>query len=84
MRIWINFYISVIEINGSHAHRFDSLIKKLGIPTLIVTDIDASEKIQKEIRGKLKLVWNSSIPQINKKQKTNNDTIKYWLKIEIP
>ena len=71
-----NFYISVIEINGSHAHRFDSLIKKLGIPTLIVTDIDASEKIQKEIRGKLKLVWNSSIPQINKKQKTNNDTIK--------
>ena len=44
-----NFYISVIEINGSHAHRFDSLIKKLGIPTLIVTDIDASEKIQKEM-----------------------------------
>ena len=57
-----NFYISVIEINGSHAHRFDSLIKKLGIPTLIVTDIDASEKIQKEIRGKLKLVISYQTP----------------------
>lgn len=73
-----NFYISVIEINGSHAHRFDSLTQKLGIPTLIITDIDAQEKrLEKE-----ELKWKSAIPQKNKKQKTNNDTIKHWLKIE--
>lgn len=73
-----NFYISVIEINGSHAHRFDSLTQKLGIPTLIITDIDAQE--ERLEKGKLK--WKSAIPQKNKKQKTNNDTIKHWLKIE--
>lgn len=73
-----NFYISVIEINGSHAHRFDSLTQKLGIPTLIITDIDAQEeRLEKE-----ELKWKSAIPQKNKKQKTNNDTIKHWLKIE--
>lgn len=73
-----NFYISVIEINGSHAHRFDSLTQKLGIPTLIITDIDAQEKRLEEEE----LKWKSAIPQKNKKQKTNNDTIKHWLKIE--
>ena len=68
-----NFYISVIEINGSHAHRFDSLTQKLGIPTLIITDIDAQEeRLEKE-----ELKWKSAIPQKNK-----NDTIKHWLKIE--
>ena len=73
-----NFYISVIEINGSHAHRFDSLTQKLGIPTLIITDIDEQEeRLEKE-----ELKWKSAIPQKNKKQKTNNDTIKHWLKIE--
>lgn len=73
-----NFYISVIEINGSHAHRFDSLTQKLGIPTLIITDIDAQEeRLEKE-----ELKWKPAIPQKNKKQKTNNDTIKHWLKIE--
>lgn len=73
-----NFYISVIEINGSHAHRFDSLTQKLGIQTLIITDIDAQE--ERLEKGELK--WKSAIPQKNKKQKTNNDTIKHWLKIE--
>lgn len=73
-----NFYISVIEINGNHAHRFDSLTQKLGIPTLIITDIDAQEEQLKD--GELK--WTSAIPQKNKKQKTSNDTIKHWLKIE--
>ena len=37
-------YISVIEINGSHAHRFRPLIEKLKIRTLIVTDIDSQNK----------------------------------------
>lgn len=40
-----SYYISVIEVNGRHAHSFRSLINKIGIPTLIVTDIDATETI---------------------------------------
>ena len=38
------YYISVIEVNGRHAHSFRNLIEKVGIPTLVVTDIDAVEK----------------------------------------
>ncbi|SFW87345.1 ATP-dependent endonuclease [Chitinophaga sancti] len=33
-------YISILEIGGSHAHRLKPLIEKLGIITLIITDID--------------------------------------------
>lgn len=41
-------YISVIEVNGRHAHSFRSLIDKIGIPTLIVTDIDATAELDEE------------------------------------
>ena len=34
-------YISILEINGAHAHRFKPLTKELGIPTLVITDLDA-------------------------------------------
>lgn len=44
-----SYYISVIEINGRHAHSFRKLIEKIGIATLIITDIDAAEtKIGKD------------------------------------
>jgi predicted ATP-dependent endonuclease of OLD family len=34
-------YISILEIGGAFGHRFKSLIDFLGLPTLIVTDIDS-------------------------------------------
>lgn len=66
-----NHYVSVIEINGSHAHRFSSLLKKLSIPTLIVTDLDAQGDVEGEVQ--------SMRTQKGIGQTTNNDTIKYWL-----
>lgn len=36
-------YITLLEIGGSHAHRLKSLIQKLGLITLVVTDLDAME-----------------------------------------
>lgn len=38
-------YISIIEVNGRHAHRFRNLIERIGIAALVVTDIDATETI---------------------------------------
>lgn len=49
-----SYYISVIEVNGRHAHSFRSLINKIGIPTLIVTDIDATETIVEKGKKKQK------------------------------
>jgi hypothetical protein len=71
-----SYYISIIEVNGRHAHSFSSLINKLGIPTLIVTDIDASETIKEDGKEKQK-------PKITSKGKgyrTGNPSIQHWLR----
>lgn len=71
-----SYYISVIEINGSHAHSFRKLIEKIGIATLIITDIDAAEtKTGKD--GKKYL--SSVITSKEKGYKTSNPSIKNWL-----
>jgi predicted ATP-dependent endonuclease of OLD family len=36
-------YLSILPVGGRHSHRFKPLINKLGIPTLIITDIDSAE-----------------------------------------
>lgn len=37
-------YISILSINGRHSHRLSPLINKLCLPTLIIADLDSSEK----------------------------------------
>lgn len=71
-----SYYISVIEVNGRHAHSFRKLIGKIGIATLIVTDVDATEtKVGED--GK-----ERHLPVITAKgkgYKTGNPSIKSWL-----
>ena len=48
------YYITWIEVGGSHAHRFRPLIEELGLTTLIITDLDAMDANHKKsvpIRG---------------------------------
>jgi len=60
-------YISILEIGGGHAHRLRGLIEKLGIFTLIVTDLDSTMN-------------GSSVPaDLGKSLKTNNDTLRSWV-----
>ena len=64
-------YISILNIGGSHAHKLRPLMETLGIPTLIVTDLDEKKKNEKD-------EW-VSVPVARKSgQKTNNDTLKSW------
>jgi len=61
-------YISLLSIGGSHAHKLKPFIETLGIPTLIITDLDAidsDENATPVIRGA--------------NQKTCNNTLKSWL-----
>lgn len=37
-------YLSVLEVSGAYAHRFLPLTKFIGIPTLVVTDLDSVEE----------------------------------------
>ncbi|CDH18968.1 MULTISPECIES: ATP-dependent nuclease [Xenorhabdus] len=60
-------YISILEVNGAHTHKYRDLIEKLGIATLVLTDLDSVNN-----EGK------SCSPQKNSGQKTSNNTLKMW------
>jgi predicted ATP-dependent endonuclease of OLD family len=62
-------YISWLEIGGSHAHRLKNLIEHLGLPTLIVTDLDA--KIP---------ATNAAAPVARGQgQEARNETLRTWV-----
>jgi predicted ATP-dependent endonuclease of OLD family len=63
-------YITMLEINGSHAHRLKPLIDKLCLTTLIITDLDPVSH-----EGHHPSVY----PQRNKQIITGNDTLKSWI-----
>lgn len=62
-------YVTLLEVNGSHAHRLKPLIDTLGLLSLIVTDLDSGEAA-----GKHKVV----APQRGQGQVTRNATIASW------
>ncbi|MDD3182284.1 MAG: AAA family ATPase [Alphaproteobacteria bacterium] len=59
-------YISISEIGGSYAHKFKPIIDFLGIPTLIITDLDAVD------------ANSEKCPVING-QGTSNACLREWL-----
>ena len=62
-----NRYISILEVCGAHTHKYRELVEKLGVATLVLTDLDSVDH-----EGK------SCFPQKNSNQKTSNDTLKIW------
>ncbi|SEN00793.1 ATP-dependent nuclease [Halomonas caseinilytica] len=62
-----NRYISMLEVSGAHTHKYRELVEKLGVATLVLTDLDSVDN-----QGK------SCFPQRNSDQKSNNDTLKMW------
>ena len=71
-----SYYISVIEVNGRHAHSFRKLIEKIGIAALIVTDIDATDT---RVGEDGKEIHPSVITAKGNGYKTGNPSIKSWL-----
>jgi predicted ATP-dependent endonuclease of OLD family len=61
-------YVSWLEIGGSHAHRFRSLVEKLGLTTLIITDLDAKDPT----------TGTSEIPVRGKGLEARNETLRTW------
>ncbi|KQZ30961.1 AAA family ATPase [Caulobacter sp. Root1472] len=60
-------YVTWLEIGGSHAHRMRTLIERLGIPTLVITDLDAGDEDGKSVS-----------PVRGAKQSTRNTTLRKW------
>lgn len=63
-------YISILEIGGSHAHRFSRLIEHLGLTTLVVTDIDPCSRDGSK--------YKAAVPCRQASQVTSNATLKKW------
>jgi len=62
-------YLSILEIGGSHAHRLRELLLLLGLPTLIVTDLDAINSLNRKAEA----------PSRDSEQITANQTLKTWI-----
>lgn len=62
-------YISLLEVNGAHAHRFKPLIEALGVPCLVLTDLDSTYQ-QKKV-----------IPLLNQGQESSCDNLTKWLNL---
>jgi len=72
-------YITILEIGGSHAHRLKPLIEKLGLATLIITDLDTQEKHIDTATNPPKEKYKKCQPKLGVNQITNNDTLKKWI-----
>lgn len=62
------YYISIFSINGAHGYLYRNLIKALGVPTLIITDLD----IKREDSEKEKQIDN-----LAKRETTNKTLINF-------
>ncbi|WP_190394652.1 ATP-dependent nuclease [Nocardiopsis deserti] len=65
-------HISLLEVGGSHAHRFRPLVSFLGLPTLIIADIDSVGPVE----GKKK---DAAVPASTPNARSANSTLKTWL-----
>lgn len=72
-------YITLIDLGGSHAHKFSPLVDELGVTTLVIADLDAVSPLQITNKaGKLQTVLKSARPEIGKNQRSANSVLKTW------
>lgn len=68
-------YYALIEIGGAYAHKFIPFVEFLGLPCLILTDLD-SVADRKGSGGKI--VKKSVV--VSEGETTSNETIKWWFR----
>lgn len=64
-----NNYISILEVGGAYTHKFRDLLKFIKVKTLIITDIDSVDPINKR-----KACSTNTVNSI-----TSNETLKKWI-----
>ena len=68
-------YYALIEIGGAYAHKFIPFIEFLGIPCLILTDLDS---VAEQTSKSEKIVKKRVV--VSKGEMTSNETIKWWFR----
>ncbi|MEQ7771029.1 AAA family ATPase [Xanthomonas hortorum] len=68
-------YVSFLDIGGSHAHRLRPLVEKLQIPTVVITDLDPTEK---KAGPKGKMRWMATANTGQGGLRCGNATLREW------
>lgn len=68
-------YISFLDLGGRHAHRLRPLVERLGIPTVVITDVDPVE-VTTDAEGKT--VRKAAAIVDPKLLECGNDTLNGW------
>ena len=68
-------YISFLDLGGRHAHRLRPLVERLGIPTVVITDLDPVE-VTKDAKDKT--VRKAAAIVDPKLLECGNDTLNGW------
>lgn len=68
-------YVSFLDIGGSHAHRLRPLVEKLRIPTVVITDLDPTEK-RAGPKGKMRWMATANTGQAG--LRCGNATLREW------
>lgn len=68
-------YLSFLGVGGSHAHRLKPLVERLGIPTVVITDIDPVSESKSE---KGKATWVATAISDSAILMSANDTLAQW------
>ncbi|KAA0574329.1 AAA family ATPase [Azospirillum sp. Sh1] len=63
-------YITLLEVGGSHAHRFRPLIEHLGLVTLLIADVDPAKSEEK---------WPVAPPKRRQNMISRNTVIRQWV-----
>ncbi|QEQ98378.1 AAA family ATPase [Neptunomonas concharum] len=72
-------YISLIDIGGSNARRFQPLIQALGLTSLVITDLDAGIRTKVPKTGGGETTRTKKVPPAKSDgQVTTNPTLKAW------
>ena len=68
-------YVSFLDIGGSHAHRLRPLVEKLRIPTVVITDLDPTEK---KVGPKGKMRWMATANTGQAGLRCGNAALREW------
>ena len=72
-------YVTLLDMGGSHTHKFKPLIETLGIPTIIIADLDAGVLTEVTTSSGTKTTRiKSHAPKRGSNQKTSNPVLKSW------
>lgn len=75
-------HLTILEVGGAFAHRFKNLVKFLGLPTLVITDLDSVSPPAEGTQGTDDDEDSSSTsacPVDTPGAVTSNETLKQWL-----